>query len=169
MITQERLKELVAYDPVTGIFTWTKDRRAGRNNAFLVAKAGERAGFGGGYGYRYILIETRREPEHRWACLYMLGEFPAKGIDIDHINGHRADNSWANIRRVTRSENMQNLKGAHKDSMTGWLGVERKRGKFAARICINRKKLSLGCYDTPEQAHAAYLTEKRKIHEKGTL
>ncbi len=81
----------------------------------------------------------------------------------------RADNRWVNIRIVTRSENMQNMKFPHKDSSTGFLGVERKRDKFSARICINGRKLSLGSFETPELAHEAYINAKRKIHKMGTL
>lgn len=169
LITHEQLKSAIHYDPATGIFKWLTDKRHGRNNAFLARKSGEIAGFRGSHGYWYIVIDQLRHAAHRWAWFYMTGTFPSKEQDIDHINGTRDDNRWPNLRLVTRSENMQNLKGPHKDNSTGFLGVEKKRNKFSARICIDGHKRSLGSFYTAQEAHQAYLTEKRKIHGKGTL
>lgn len=169
MITQQRLKELLHYDPETGIFTWRVDIRSGRNNALVKAKAGEVAGCQSGYGYWSIGVETVRTSRHRLAWLYMTGELPIRGVDIDHVDGNRCNDKWDNLRLATRSQNMQNLKRAHSDSGTGFLGVERKRGKFAARIALRGKRYNLGVFDTPEEAHAEYLKAKRKLHEAGTL
>src|SRR3972149_955610 len=97
----------------------------------------------------------------------MMGEFP-KG-DIDHINGDRADNRIGNLRATSRSENMQNLKEAHKDNCTGHLGVFKKRHRFGAQIMVDGVKHKLGIYDTPQEAHEAYLEAKRKLHPAGVL
>ena len=167
MFMQARIKELFHYDPDTGIFTWRKDIRVGRNKAFVTARAGAVAGFKSGWGYWALSVDNVRTSGHRMAWIYMTGELPPG--DIDHINGDREDNRWANLRKATRSVNMQNLKGPHADSTTGYLGVEKKRNKFAARICLDGKKTNLGVYDTAEQAHAVYLNAKRKLHEGNTL
>lgn len=58
---------------------------------------------------------------------------------------------------------------AHADSFTGFLGVEIKRSRFAARICLDGKRVSLGVFDSPEEAHFAYLMAKRKIHKGCTI
>ncbi len=168
MLTIERLRELIAYCPETGDFTWKVERRGGRNNAFVFALAGALAGFVT-HGYRVIVVEQNRINAHRIAFALMNGAFLPRHMDVDHINGIRDDNRWCNLRSATRSQNMQNLKGAHTDNSTGFLGVERKRDKFSAQICINGKKKSLGSFHTPEEAHSAYLCEKRKIHEMGAL
>lgn len=167
--SQNDLKSVLSYDPITGLFSWVKDIRAGRNNAFLLAAAGSLAGNLGTYGYWYLSFGGKRLPAHRCAFLYVNGEYPAKGLDVDHINGVRTDNSFVNLRLVTRSQNMQNLKGAHKDNSTGLLGVMRHRDKFQARIMKDGKKTYLGDFETAEAAHLAYLVAKREIHEMGTL
>jgi hypothetical protein len=47
MLTQSKLKEVLNYDPSTGVFTWKKCT----NNRTIV---GQRAGFQNIRGYRYI-------------------------------------------------------------------------------------------------------------------
>ena len=169
MITHEQLKQLIHYDPATGSFTRLVDQRHGRNKAFLAVKAGDVAGFHGSYGYLYFVVDKTRMSSHRWAWFYMTGERLLRHMDIDHINGVRDDNRWANLRLASRSENMQNMKAAHSDSQTGFLGVERKREKFSARICLNGKRYSIGSFDTAELAHSAYLQAKRKLHPRSEL
>jgi hypothetical protein len=166
-ITPERVREVLVYDPATGVLAWRIDMRAGRNDAFVKARAATRAGFLSSFGYRAISIDGKRTSEHRVAWVLMTGMWPE--FDVDHINGQRSDNRWANLRAATRSQNMQNLKRAHVDSETGLLGVERKRGRFAARICVDGRKKWLGVFDTAELAHAAYLAAKRQVHERNTL
>ena len=39
---------------------------------------------------------------------------------------------------------------------TGYRGVSKSRERFEARIRINKKKTSLGTYDTPKEAAVAY-------------
>lgn len=169
MVTQERLKELLNYNPDTGVFEWKIDIRAGRNKAFLIVAAGARAGFYGTYGYRYFVADGERHAEHRWAFLYMTGKLPPKHIDVDHVNMVRDDNRWANIRLATRSQNMQNITSPHADNQTGKLGVEVKRDKFSARICINGIRYSLGSFATADLAHEAYIAAKRKLHPRGSI
>ncbi len=76
MITCEKLKEVLHYDPETGVFKWNETLKCGRNNAFTFHRAGERCGFIGGGGYRYITFNNYKQPEHRLAWLYMTGSLP---------------------------------------------------------------------------------------------
>jgi len=96
----------------------------------------------------------------------MCGEWPS---EIDHINGDKSDNSYRNLREVSRGENMQNKRKAHRNNKTGFLGVAREAGKYRARIRVCGKNRSLGMYDTPQQAHQAYLAAKRELHEGCTI
>ncbi|MFA6278364.1 MAG: hypothetical protein WC622_16575, partial [Pedobacter sp.] len=87
-------------------------------------------------------------------------------------NGIRDDNRWINLRKATRSENIQNLKKAHKSNKsTGLLGVylNKKEGSIYSKITINKKVIYLGCFKTAEEAHKIYLTAKRELHPYGTL
>jgi hypothetical protein len=163
MITLERLKEILTYDPETGEFKWTGV--ASRTIHGSVA----------GYihnrdGYHLISIKHRKYRSHRLAWLYMTGEWPKN--QIDHINGIRNDNRIANLRDVTSSENNHNRKYANSNNKScGTLGVSylKNLGMFQSYIKVNGKPFYLGCYDSKELAHEAYLTAKRKMHAGNTL
>jgi hypothetical protein len=156
MITQERLRELVHYCPETGIFTHLESK--GRK------KAGTTAGSLRLDEYVYIMISGTRAMAHRFAWLYMTGEWPV--ADIDHIDGNKSNNSFNNLRDVSRSVNAQNQNRAKRTSKTGYLGV-RYHGpnKFVAAISVNGKSIYLGVFGDSLDAHNAYLTAKRKLHE----
>jgi hypothetical protein len=155
--TQERLKKLLSYDPETGEFT----RLLALCNK---VKIGEAAGGKHHSGYVHIRVDGHKYMAHRLAFLYMKGEFP-KG-DCDHINGARDDNRWINLRDVTRSENRQNLGGAPSSNKSGLLGVKKIKGydRWVARIQLNKHSYFLGCYQTPEEAHFAYIAAKDTLH-----
>lgn len=153
----ERLKELVHYSPETGAFTWLSGPNAGKP-----AATGPNS-----HGYLRVVIDGKAIGAQRLAWFYMTGEWPER--DTDHRNGVRTDNRFDNLRKQTRSGNMQNLQGPHKDNATGFLGVSRRRGLFRANIAIGGKRFYLGSYKTPEAAHEAYLVAKRKIHPSGNI
>ena len=81
-LSAERLKELLHYDPDTGVFT----RRVSRGPA----RAGSVAGADTRDGYRKIHLDYKFYLMHRLAWLYTHGEFPTEFID--HIDGDRANN-----------------------------------------------------------------------------
>lgn len=159
-MTQEELKKLLHYDEFTGKFTWLVQRGK--------MTPGMPAGSIGNRGYASVNIGHRNWRSNRLAWLYMTGEMPT--MYIDHINGDRSDNRWKNLRELSHSANLQNMKHARKDNhSTGILGVSRVNKRFRANIQVNGKNMHLGYHDTPEVAHAAYLTAKRQFHEGNTL
>jgi hypothetical protein len=159
MLDQDKLKELLHYDPETGVFTW----RVSRSNV----KAGTEAGFVHSNGYRYIKFQRKDLLGHRLAFLYMTGAWPEH--HIDHINGHPSDNRWCNLRPVDRSANMQNQRKAQSHNRSGFLGVYRNGSRWRAKIDLDGKRKHLGYYDTPEEAHEAYLKAKRELHDGCTI
>lgn len=154
MLTQATLRELLDYDPLTGIFKWrvsTPFRRPDRI-------AGTRSTL----GYVKITISDKRYSAHRLAFLWMVGAIPTN--DVDHVNGIRDDNRWVNLRSATRSENLQNV-AVRSDNQSGFVGVSiRANGKWVAQIAIDRKKHHLGIFDTPDAAHEAYISAKAELH-----
>jgi hypothetical protein len=162
-VTQARLRELLHYDPETGVFTNTPAR--GRRYAGLVVGAPTRA------GYLHCTINNKFYSMHRLAWFYVHGEWP-KG-EIDHINGDRKDNRLANLRDVDRHINHQNLRGPMASNRgSGILGVypaNKCVDRWQSRIRVNGKPVHLGTFATKEQAHAAYVTAKRKFHEGCTI
>jgi HNH endonuclease len=160
MLTQARLKELLHYDPETGVFTWIK-----RTSKRIYV--GKIAGSLHPIGYWFIGVDNHRCYAHRLAWFWTHGEWP-KG-DIDHIDGNRVNNQLANLRDVTVSVNAQNQKRAQSDNKTGFLGVSPYRGKFIATIKVNGKRITCGIFDKPDIAHLAYVEAKRRLHEGCTI
>lgn len=164
LLNVDRLREALHYDPLTGIFTRIKTSQPSR-------WCGKPAGSYNKVGYCYINILGGLHLAHRLAWLYMHGEWP--NGSVDHINGNPSDNRICNLRVASHAENMQNLSRAKRGSASGVLGVHKKSRNavkpWSASITINRKKIHIGCFDTVEKAHAAYVQAKRKLHPAGVL
>lgn len=151
----EKIKEILNYDPETGVFTWKVTRS---NNA----KKGEIAGTysRGKYDYNLIYINSKAYLAHRLAWRYMTGEDPI-GL-IDHINGNTLDNRFSNLRKCDVQQNQFNSK-CRVTNKSGFKGVTtHKDGKFSARIMHNGMQVYLGYFDTPEAAHKAYCDAANK-------
>ena len=118
-------------------------------------------------GYLRLRYKGDMESAHRLAFLAMLGRWPEG--DVDHINGIRHDNRWANLREGSGSANMQNQRKPHESNQSGYLGVSWKTGKWKAQIRINGKVSIIGRYDDPAVAHSAYLEAKRRHHASCTI
>ena len=62
------------------------------------------------------------------------------------------------------------LKGdqPYSSGSSGYRGVSFKKstGKYTAQITFQRKKYHLGVFDSPEEAHKAYLRAKDELHLK---
>jgi hypothetical protein len=159
MLTAERLKQLVSYDPETGLFKNSAPRKK--------VRVGEVAGsLDKSNGYIKLTIDRRHYFAHRLAFLFVTGAWPS-GI-VDHINGNRTDNKLANLRQVSRELNQQNMRKASKASASGLLGAFKKRDKWESKIKVHGKAISLGAFDTAEQAHHAYVQAKR-LHHAGCI
>ena len=156
MITQAELKELVNYDPVTGVFTLAKHRHG------TTRKVGEVIGSVTKTGYLETCINQKLYLLHRLAHLYMTGEMPKD--KIDHKNRNKLDNSWDNLRCVTHQENMENDVLPRKHGSLGYRGVHRYGNKFRAKINHKGKQIHLGEFATVEEASQAYLKAKPLIH-----
>lgn len=161
MLTQERLKELLEYNPETGVFI----RKKQTSNSHIGDIAG---GINSKIGYHQISIEGVRMYSHRLAWLYIYGSFPEK--EIDHVNGIRSDNRICNLRTVDRQLNEQNKNKANKNNLSGFRGVTiRKDKNYDVRIEVNGKVIYLGYFYCPIEGHKAYLEAKRKYHAGCTL
>jgi hypothetical protein len=143
-----RLREVLSYNPDTGIFT----RLISTSNR---VRAGDVAGYIESSGYRMIRFEGRQYKAHRLAWLYQTGVWPPH--DIDHSNMDRADNRWCNLRYASRSQNKANMR-ARQDNTSGFKGVcwKMDHRKWQAQISIGGKTLHLGYRDSREEAAALY-------------
>lgn len=88
----------------------------------------------------------------------------APGEEVDHINGDGLDNRRCNLRIVTHTQNNTNkMKMARNTS--GYKGVTfcRQTGRWRTFIVVNRRRINIGRYDTPEEAARAY-DEVARVH-----
>lgn len=157
--TAAQVAEVLAYNPLTGILTYA--RASNRR------KVGQIAGRVDTKGYYRVRLFGREFKAHRLAWLLTYGVWPS--AEIDHINGIPGDNRLANLRAVSTSENGQNRKKAMRNNKTGLLGVsDIGGGRYVAQIKIGGVQHYIGCYRTPEEAHAAYLGTKAVLHPAST-
>lgn len=145
-ITQQQLKTVLRYDPITGKFYWKVVTRNSR--------PGDEAGcFHKDNGYVRISLNRRGYYAHILAWLYVTGEWPKNEIDHRDMDGE--NNCWTNLRCATHTQNNQNIrKRAHNKS--GYKGVIQKKDRFIAKIVVNRRIVQLGMFDSAEQAARAY-------------
>jgi hypothetical protein len=152
-LTQERLKEVLHYDPETGDFTWKVT-----NGGWI--KAGEIAGSIHHSGYRVIMIDGKSYQAHRLSVLYMEGFMPE--LTVDHIWRDRADNRYKGLREASRQCQTRNC-GIRKDNTSGVKGVffDNIKGKFTSQITVNRKHKHLGYFDSLlDAAYTRYAAEQ---------
>lgn len=157
-ISREDIVKLLSYDAETGVFTWNVSRGT--------KKAGSIAGKTNNKGYRVISINRHHYGAHRLAYLITYGLWPT--YEIDHKNGIKTDNRISNLRDVTRAINKQNTKKSYANNGSGLLGVSfsKRTGRWYSRICVDGKNKSLGFYDSPDKAHAAYMKAKGFMHRE---
>lgn len=133
------LKEALHYNPETGVFRWI-------SKASHRVKMGEQAGWKNTRsGYRYLRLVNRVYAEHELAFLYMQGELPQG--KVEHINGDRSDNRFANL-RVTPVGNLA------KNNTSGYTGVSwfQPRRKWQAKVQVGGERKHLGYFDDKEEA-----------------
>lgn len=144
MLTAERLRELLEYNPLTGVFCWR------------VSRGTKRAGSAAGSlrdGYWIIRCDRKNYGAHRLAWLWIHGEWPEG--EIDHRDLVRSNNVLTNLREASHSLNNANRRLRPQNA--GMKGITcRKSGKWVAQIAVNGVKMGLGTYLTAEEAHAAY-------------
>lgn len=173
MINQETLKELLHYNPDTGIFTWNyRDVKwFKRNKDFLIWNkrfANKIAGnihthFKTGKSYIRLRIFGKSYVGHRLAVLYMNGSLSDNNKEIDHKDGDGLNNSWLNLKETNRQGNSRNRR-LQSNNTSGQCGISlnKRDDKFVAYIYdLNGNKISLGTFKTFDEAVMV-----RKLAEK---
>lgn len=149
VLTVDHLRELLSYDPETGVFRWLVSR--GR------VRAGNAAGCLNMKSRHVIKIDGKMYGAGRLAWLYMTGEWPP--VKIDHRDRDPSNTVWTNLRPATTSQNSANMLRKNK---SGFKGVARAGKRWSAKIVVNGKAFHLGTFDTAPEAHAAYKAAAEK-------
>lgn len=143
------LRQWFSYDTTTGVVSWRMSNR-------YVTK-GERAGCVGPNGYRIVTLYGVVYREHQlvWALHY--GEWPPNGFVIDHVNGAKDDNSIANLRLASVTQNAANskLRAANTSGAKGVCWHKRDR-VWSVGIGVNGKNIHLGNFNSKQRAAEAY-------------
>jgi hypothetical protein len=154
-LTHEELLKNFYYDPETGILIRIQHHSSRYRH--------KPTGSVGGNGYVYVKFNYKTYLAHRLVWFYIHGEWPAEMVD--HINGNKSDNRLVNLRSVPRYMNAQNERKARVTCKSKLMGAYPNHKTWKSAIYIDGKKTHLGCFETAELAHAAYMEAKRKHHE----
>lgn len=165
VLTQARLKELLHYDPETGVFTWLQDRYCGNGHNRISVHKGDVAGCVTRYGknkYVEIRIDKRKHFGHRLAFLYM-------GVPVPRIVDHRDEdglnNRFLNLRPASRSTNGMN-RGVPVNNTSGAKGVFRSKKDrlWMAYVGHGGKRTIVGWFSSFEAAVAARIAKANELH-----
>lgn len=163
---QDRLLKRLSYNSATGLLLW----RAREPDDFLPAKyPAERVAkiWNGKFagtpalacpmpnGYLHGAFDSVDYLQHRVIYKLVTGQEP---IDIDHFDGNRSNNRFANFRSTDPSNNMRN-RSRSSNNTSGVNGVYRvgTKDRWYAQIEVEGRTFHLGTHDTIEAAAAARL------------
>ncbi len=150
-LTAKRLREVLAYDPVTGEFRARP--RAGRGRGQGAVAASNRK-----FEYRIITVDGRKFTAHRLAWFYIHGKWPSGALTPR--NGDAWDTRIENLRQITVRQTFANMR-LRKNNSSGITGVMwcKSNRRWCAFIC----KKKLGYYPSKEAAIVARFKAARRV------
>lgn len=137
--SQSVIREALSYDPETGLFT----RR----------KTGRTAGSRHPSGYIVLMVSGVQYYAHVLAWIYVHGARPQV---VDHKDRNKANNRLANLRAATFSLNHANAAAKRTHALPKGVTLDKRRGRYFARIKVGDRQHWLGSFTTPEAAADAY-------------
>ena len=127
----------------------------------------------GGYMCRVIWCgpkELRKQSTlalHRFLWQLSGKALPENPLTIDHINGNRFDNRLENLRIASKT--LQSLNATHRRKKHNlprgvqFYGTKPLSKPYFSQITINRRRVNLGMFATPEEASAAYEAKRDEL------
>lgn len=151
MMDTSAIKSILQYDPETGIFHKKYDNGCSQ------------FGYKDKDGYWIATINGKHYRLHRVAFLLMGEDIPNY---VDHINGDRGDNRWANLRPANHSQNCCNQK-TRSTNTSGVKNVyfDKRKDKWCVKLRVNGKRKHIGYYSNLEDAKLSAF-EARSIYHK---
>jgi hypothetical protein len=163
MLTNQRLREVLDYEPGAGVFRWKALTHPRAN-----CRIGEVAGATDKRGFTRISIDGRQYSSARLAVFWQTGTWPSDDEVVDRADRNPNNTSWSNLRSVTKAsgldranstrnrtriEGLQARKGVYRVNDAGKLD-----GKvFRASITVRGRTKHLGRFRTREEACRVYL------------
>ena len=157
----EDLRNLLDYDPETGLLRWKPrpenktgwDKHTAGKQAFT-ARNSSGYNIGAIYGSPYVA--------HRVIWVIVHGHWPSG--QVDHINGVRDDNRIENLRDVSAAENHRN-KAKSKNNTSGCVGViwDASKCRWKARITVDYRTTNLGNFKDKADAMSARAAAERRF------
>ena len=153
-VTLARLKNVLDYNPKTGVFVWRVRRNSHAGKIFIGAVAGAIAPDKDGGSHIVIGVDGARYRAHNLAWLFMTGAWPAN--EVDHKDGIRTNNKWKNLRDVNHMQNCWNINKLRAANVSGKTGVTwvAKRNKWMSRLKADGKIIHFGMFDKDKLAEA---------------
>lgn len=122
------------------------------------------------HGYAALVYYTGEKTDGGWykykrTYLHRYITGAPEGVQVDHIDGDRLNNTSKNLRICTNQENNFN-KGPNKKNTSGYKGVyfSKQSNRWIAQITVNYKSMHVGSFETAEQAAIAYNEASRRYH-----
>lgn len=118
----------------------------------------------------YIVIGLSYRGENKTHTLHHLvwdhfGNMPRDGrkLQIDHKDGDKTNNHIYNLQLLSQRDNTVKYHKSRCDKKNRYIGAYPNKKKWMSLIYVDGKSIFLGNYDTPEQAHTAYLNAKSNL------
>lgn len=157
----KRIRELLDYDPLTGIFRWKY--RVGVARQWNTKNAGNAAGGNHNRGYTHIAIDRIKYLAHHLAWVFMTDEWPSEFVDHKDLN--KKNNAWENLRLASFAENSANA-SIRNDNRSGFRGVcfVPARNVWHARITKDGAEYHLGAFASAILAGEAYARKAKELY-----
>ena len=155
MLTKELLNKHLIYEE--GLLYWKEPRSNAVKNKKL-------AGYVTKHNYNKVCIFGKQYYAHRLIFMMHYGYMPKF---IDHIDCNKLNNKIENLREVTHSQNIVNMKTKITNT-SGVKGVsfDKSRKKWMVRITYEKKIYNLGRFDDLELAELVILEARDKYHQQ---
>lgn len=118
-----------------------------------------------GYGHFSNAGESRLAHQIAWEL--ETGKRPPRRrakYELDHICHERTCVNPAHLRLVTRKQNQENRAGPRRDNAAGVRGVTAQaNGRWLAQVVHNQQLISLGTFDTLEEANDAACAKRLEL------
>ncbi len=146
-LSQNRVRHLLDYDPVTGTLIWKNPTSA------RVAEGGQ-AGVLASNGRRYVNIDNKRYLAHRLIWFYTHGQWPS--VNLSAKNNDYDDLRLENYVELTAGETARRG-GVRSTGKSGIRGVswDKEKKKWMAHITKDYRSITVGRFHTKEEAQAA--------------